>query len=324
MQPRLILFVCLTLGYGNVFAENWTREQAAAFHKKVSVTSSEQLLLKPFVNSNITLPVSPGYDQGSSSLCWVYAALNALESNYLYAHAGSTVAISRAAMQYVTMADRYIRKIQGTQDYIVERGTVVDAVDLLRKAGTYGLVDYHQDLTPGLPGVMYPGTSPEQMIKNLYESLNQVYGALPEKVHAIDSTLGMVTPQSLGQEFTGLNQWIAYGSTEKNGMSSEGWGPHWDSDARPGTKAYFVNSVKMNGIIKAALSAGHAVAVSWCGHSEEIYGADFDPQGEAIDYKVKGSYGSPSNASSFLYSVRALELVNRACGLHTIQLQNSW
>ena len=45
------------------------------------------------------LPITPPLDQGDSDLCWVYAALSMLETNYLARHPGSHVELSRAALQ---------------------------------------------------------------------------------------------------------------------------------------------------------------------------------------------------------------------------------
>src|SRR5262245_17061121 len=56
------------------------------------------------------LPVSRGFAQLGTQLCWVYSTLNALESRYLYLHGGGNLELSRGAMQYLTMRDRIMRK----------------------------------------------------------------------------------------------------------------------------------------------------------------------------------------------------------------------
>ena len=45
------------------------------------------------------LPITPPLDQGNSGLCWVFAALSMLETNYMSRHPGAHVEFSRAAVQ---------------------------------------------------------------------------------------------------------------------------------------------------------------------------------------------------------------------------------
>ena len=45
------------------------------------------------------LPITPPLDQGDSDLCWVFAALSMLETNYMVRHPGSKIALSRGALQ---------------------------------------------------------------------------------------------------------------------------------------------------------------------------------------------------------------------------------
>lgn len=309
----LSLIVSLTLlSPVTARAEHWTRKEVEEFHRKFQLPSEGPFSSKSTVSSSLMLPTSPGYDQGGTGLCWMFAALNSLETNYLVNHRTSQIAMSRAVMQYVTMADRYIRKIRGEQDYIVDSGTVVDAIDLLRTPGAFGLKDYNEILM-NVPKFAISGNDLASQISNLYASLDAYYGALPTFVHSIDKSGPLLTPQALGAELTGSDHWVAYGSMENNKVSKEGWAKHWDPDARPNTQAYFVPTSKFSHIVTEALSAGHAVGVSWCGHAEEIFGADFDPSGNPLRYHVKGSY---SGEYDRIYEASILD---RACGLSTIQ-----
>jgi hypothetical protein len=308
MRINIRAILCSIIAFSvSSHAETWSRKQVEDFHNRYNVKNIAE-------ESNLILPISKGYDQGNSGMCWMYAALNALESNYLLAHSGSSIAMSRAAMQHVTVAERYEEEIKNSIDYITDRGTVVDAIDLLRNYGAYGLNDHHNKLkeTPEFNPV---GNTVEKKMAYATNILDKTYGKLPDQVHAIDSG-NLVTPVELGQELTGSDKWISYAAISKNHPA--GWGPHWDPDARPGTKSYYVPSSQFEQIIEESLSRGHALTVSWCGHSEEIYGVGYTA-GKIVSYFIKGSYGTPGQESSFLYRVNASSLL-RACGLHTIQL----
>ena len=50
------------------------------------------------------LPITAPLDQGDTGLCWVYAALSMLETNYLYRHPGSHLVLSRGDLQLDAIA----------------------------------------------------------------------------------------------------------------------------------------------------------------------------------------------------------------------------
>ena len=55
----------------------------------------------------------PPLDQGDTGLCWVFAPLSMLETNYMTRHPGAHVAFSRAALQRNLIDDRFDRLIRG-------------------------------------------------------------------------------------------------------------------------------------------------------------------------------------------------------------------
>ena len=57
--------------------------------------------------TEVILPVSRGYDQKRTQLCWVYSGLNALETVYLVRNPGADISLSRRAMQFFTYEDRF-------------------------------------------------------------------------------------------------------------------------------------------------------------------------------------------------------------------------
>ena len=81
------------------------------------------------------LPITPPLDQGDSDLCWVYATLSILETNYLYRHPGSKISLSRGALQRDSIADRFARLIRGERSPLEDGGLAVEALALIRQDG---------------------------------------------------------------------------------------------------------------------------------------------------------------------------------------------
>ncbi len=100
------------------------------------------------VAEKLVLPVSRGFDQKATQLCWTYAALSMLETNYLVKNPGSKLELSRRAMQFTTMKDRYTRQIHGTENFISERGVTLDAMTLIREAGLVAFADFKDIADP--------------------------------------------------------------------------------------------------------------------------------------------------------------------------------
>jgi len=53
----------------------------------------------PRAAERYVLPITPPLDQGDSDLCWIYATLSMLETNYLYRHPGSRISLSRGNLE---------------------------------------------------------------------------------------------------------------------------------------------------------------------------------------------------------------------------------
>src|SRR5271165_1172793 len=87
------------------------------------------------------LPITPPMDQEDSDLCWVFATLSMLETNYMVRHPGSKIALSRGALQVDTIADRFRRRIRGESMPLEEGGLAVEAIDLIRENGLFDQSD---------------------------------------------------------------------------------------------------------------------------------------------------------------------------------------
>ena len=95
------------------------------------------------VAEHYALPITPPLDQGDSDLCWVYATLSMLETNYLAGHPGSHIDLSRAALQLDSIADRFTRRIRGEPGKLEDGGLAVEALDLIRQYGLVARDDFH-------------------------------------------------------------------------------------------------------------------------------------------------------------------------------------
>jgi hypothetical protein len=304
--PLLALFLGATAD-----AQRWTREQFLEFRDTIAVSPKHAERLLAQATTQTVLPVSTGYDQGGSGLCWCYATLNAIETNALVADPSSPIALSRAAMQTLNMEDRYLRRILGVEDNVWEGGTPVNAIDIMRRSGLFALADYHA--APAVANLKDPipltAVGVRALIAELYPSLDQVYGALPAQTHPVGGT-GTIAPTELAKAVLGNAVWTAYGAPWSG--TAPGWHTHYDPDARSGTLAYFLTEDQFSALIRTTLAGGHALTIDWGGHEEELYGAAFDEKGAPTLFFIKGSYGP-----SYTYQADVTAL-KRMVGLTTV------
>src|SRR5438132_960543 len=105
MRIGLCLFV-LAFGGGVARAAHGDYNEAMRVRKLISAGPGSGLNAA----ETLKLPVSRGFDQGDTQLCWAYATLNALEADYRVTHPGADLELSRRTMQFLTMEDRWLRK----------------------------------------------------------------------------------------------------------------------------------------------------------------------------------------------------------------------
>jgi hypothetical protein len=242
------------------------------------------------VTESYKLPISPVRDQGDSDLCWVYATLSMLETNYLAKHPQSKIQLSRALVQRSSIADRFRRRITGNSDRLEDGGVAVDAVALIRQQGIVAEKDFHPvvDSDPVWEKVGYAisrAPSEADKLAALDSAVASQLGAAPEKTQLDGREL---TPRQFAQAVLGDNVWAEYDVT-RDGRGRIG--PSLDPDARPGTQAHFIDLPTAVELIHRSLARGQAVV--WSSnddHALVIYGADYDAEGRPIDYWIKDSF----------------------------------
>ncbi len=96
----------------------------------------------PQAAESYVLPITPPLHQGDTGLCWMYATLSMLETNYLVRHPGSQISLSRGAMQVEAVEDRLERLVRGESAQLPEGGLAVEALALIRKDGMVAQSDF--------------------------------------------------------------------------------------------------------------------------------------------------------------------------------------
>lgn len=247
----------------------------------------------------ILLPVSRGFNQRGTGLCWAYATLNALETIYLVRNPeGLDVELSRRAMQYYTMEDRYRRSIKGVNTYLVEWGIVLDALRLIQSNGIVYFDDYHDISDPygqaDIGAMIDSAGSFTEKIMAMYEGMDIVYTAPPTLTHMPDNQAdGRFGPVLMEAQAGDLAQLVLAGDVWQSYAPSEtkvGFHDHPDPDARWENVSWHMPRSEFPGRIKEALEAGFPVIVTVRVHAVLVYGADYDSNGSPIAYYIKDSY----------------------------------
>lgn len=252
----------------------------------------------PPVVETVLLPVSRGFNQRSTGLCWAYATLSALETIYLVRTPdGPDVELSRRAVQYYTMEDRYRRSIKQVNTDIREGGIVLDALRLIQSNGIVSFDDYADVADPygyaNIADMIAGAPTFTDKIIALYEGLDIVYTAPPTQTHV--PVLSAVEPNAtyapadageLARFVLERDVWQSYTpSSIKNGFHA-----HPDPDARWENASWHMPHSEFPGRIRRALMAGFPVVISIRNHALLVYGADYDAAGSPITYYIKDSY----------------------------------
>jgi hypothetical protein len=245
----------------------------------------------PVTAQSYKLPISPPLDQGDSGLCWVYATLSMLESNYLAKHPGSKIALSRAALQRFTIMDRFQREITGNSTHLEDGGLAVDALLLIRQNGLVGARDYHDIVDSdavfaGVSSRLAPVKGADAKLKALDVALARALGAAPASTRLDGRTL---TAAGLAKTVLGDEVWTEYDVIRDGGAPRVALSD--DPDARPETLVHNVELAQAVKLIHDSLARGEAVVWgSTDNHALLIYGADYDAEGQPLAYWIKDSF----------------------------------
>ena len=247
----------------------------------------------------IVLPVSQGFHQRGTGLCWAYATLNALETIYLVRNPGGLdVELSRRAMQYYTMEDRYRRSIKKVNTYITEAGVAMDAIRLIQCNGIVSFDDY-PDIADSygqanIRDMINSAESVTDKLVAMYEGLDVVYTTPPTLTHIPGSpTVQEPDPIYVEAEAGVLAQLVLAGDVWQSYAPSEtkvGFDDHPDPDARWENLSWYMPPSEFPGRIKQALEAGFPVMVTVRNHVVLLYGAEYDSDGAPVTYYIKDSY----------------------------------
>jgi hypothetical protein len=241
------------------------------------------------VAESYALPITPPLHQGDTGLCWMYATLSMLETNYLVRHPGSQISLSRGAMQVEAVEDRLERLVRGESTRLPEGGLAVEALALIRKDGMVAQPDFHdivnsipiaESIQKDLDGI--PDRDAKE--KALDEVLPAKLGVVPE-VTRLDGQV--VSADQMARAVTDGYEWTEFDlSTD----GSEAWGPSHDPDARPETRVKYVKLEVLIDAIHQSLKRRQAVVWGSPDHALLIYGADYDRDGKPVSYLVKDSF----------------------------------
>lgn len=266
----------------------------------------------PDDGARIVLPVSRGFDQRSTSLCWAYASLSALETRLRVGSPGTTVELSRRAMQFQTIRDRFLRKIHQTGTYVGERGVAVDAFQLLTEGGLVAFDDFTDIDDPygnfNIGAAVQNASGEAAKVHALEQGLARVYGVPPSTTHFEGQSMPatqLATTVKAGQV------WESF-AIATDGV--EGYRPHPDPDSRAGARSMFISAQKLTGRIKQALAAGFPLEITLGGHCLLLYGATYDGAGLPTSYFIKDSY------PGYFYKADPARIMETLVELTTAQL----
>ncbi len=247
------------------------------------------------------LPITAPLDQGDTGLCWVYATLSMLETNYMTRHPGAHPEFSRAALERDALADRFRRFIRGEPGEPGDGGLAVEALALVRQNGLVHRDDFHDvvDDDAVLATLKQTVAGPakrERKEKALDEALTATLGVKPTTTHLEGRP---VSPGALADAALAGQVWMEF-DLARDGV--EGWGPSRDPDARADTRVRYVGLAALIDLIHRSLARGQSVVAGTEDHAFLVYGADYDQQGKPLDYLIKDSL------APFAYRLSAAEL----------------
>ena len=249
-----------------------------------SATSTQE------VAESYALPITPPLHQGDTGLCWMYATLSMLETNYLVRHPGSRISLSRGAMQVEAVEDRLERLVRGESTKPAGRRTCGRS-RRPHSQGRHGRAagfprhrrrDFRSPRRSKKTSPPFRIARPRK--RRCDEEVPAKLGVVPEVTH-LDGQV--VSADQLAHAVTDGYEWTEF---DLSPDGSESWGPSRDPDARPETRVKYVKLEVLIDLIHQSLARGQAVAWGSEDHAMLIYGADYDKDGKPLSYLIKDSF----------------------------------
>ena len=210
--------------------------------------------LKPAAES-YALPITAPLDQGETGLCWAFAALSMLETNYMSRHPGAHVEFSRGGLQRDAVADRFRRLVngEGREPSADDGGLAVEALALIRENGLIERGDFHEvvdldAIVETLKETLAQEREPQRQEREVESQLTAALGAKPGTTHLDGRPL---SPAALARAALGGETWTEFDLSRDGAL---GWGPSHDPDARPETRVRFVTLDAMTALIHKSLA----------------------------------------------------------------------
>ena len=236
------------------------------------------------------LPITPPLDQGDTGLCWVYAALSMLETDYIVRHPGSHIALSRGGLQLDAIADRFSVACGATRAGASMTGALrsrrwpsFDRTACWLKAisTTSSISD---EIFSSVEDKLARSADPAEGRRTVDEELKASLGVKPPTTHLDDKP---VSPHELAEAVLDGHEFVEF-DLAHDGV--ERWGPSQDPDARPETRVRYVPLDVMIDLIHQSLADGRAVVWGSSDHALLIYGGDYDKEGKPLSYLIKDSF----------------------------------
>jgi hypothetical protein len=308
--PTLLLAAALSGATGTALAAGSDYAEAMRVRRLVILDPAKPLRADA---EALVLPVSRGFDQRATSLCWAYATLSGLETAARVRHPQSTLELSRRAMQAGTIEDRYLRKLARTGTYTGERGIALDAMMLIAKNGLVAFGDFTDIEDPygsfNIGRAVDAAAGEQAKLEALRDGLARVYGVPPETTHLEGNS---VSRSALASAVTTGQAWESYAIARSG---AEGYRPHPDPDSRAGAVSWFMPASAIVERIRSALRAGYPLEITLGGHCLLLYGATYDERGVPTRYHIKDSY------PGYFYKAEPARLMENLVEMSTPKLQ---
>lgn len=293
-----IIVMFSSLVSNSVLAVHGDIQSAIALRKAIEVNPAEQQFISAINTTSKTLPISRGFHQRDTCLCWSYAFFNALETNSLVKDPDSKLELSRGAMQYINIKDRVLEKINGVDDHVnpdkfsdcwMEGGTAPDAADLIRKYGVYQYTNYHDVISPpyytDIVNTIFAKDNVDAQY-SLSESL--LSGYFKQNLPTFTYYDGkFITAIELGNKLAGQGDWLSY-SISKDGTDYQD--KSLDPDARVGSVVNFTSRENILKIITDNLENNLSVMYGNDHHLTMIFGVEYDQDKYPVSLYIKDSY----------------------------------